>query len=86
MPVVDGILLLDTGSVSFAQAAFLNVIDPSEMVLERTGINSLLESDDIFSWDDFPFVIDRCSKSSREQSSKEESKISNVDHVENGKE
>ena len=86
MPVLDAVFFLDTSSVALTQAAFVHVVNPCEMGHGGSGVDTRLEGDDVLPGNDVALLRCRCSESSWEQGSKEESETTNVNHCEACKE
>lgn len=86
LPVVDLVLLLDTGSVTL-KATLVDIVDPGKMGLGGSGVDTRLKGDDELSRDDIGPLGDgsRGGEDSREQSPKEDGKVANVDHPEDGR-
>lgn len=86
LPVLDLVLLLNTSGVTL-KAALVNIIDPAKMGLGSSRIDTRLEGDNELSRDDVILLGYRSGsrKDSREQSSKEDGEVANVDHLEDGK-
>jgi hypothetical protein len=82
--VADVELLLNTGGVTAAQAALVNIVDPGNVRLEVAGLDVLLQGHDELAGDHLALdeALSGCgsSESTREQSSEEESEVAKVGH------
>lgn len=85
LPVLDVVLLLDTGSVTLGEAALVDIVDPGQVRLGGSGVDTRLEGNDVLSGDNIVTLGDRSGsrEDSREQSSEEDGEVANVDHLEN---
>lgn len=85
LPVLDVVLFLDTGSVTLGEAALVDVVDPGQVRLGGSSVDTRLEGNDVLSGDNIVTLGDRSGsrEDSWEQSSEEDGEVANVDHLEN---
>lgn len=81
LPVLDLVLLLDTGSVTL-EASLVDIVDPSQMGLDGSSVDARLEGNDELSRDDVVPLGDGSGnrEDSWKQSSEEDRDIADVDH------